>query len=535
MKNNKEIKKRYGQYFTPSYVADFMVSLISKPKNTLILDPCAGTGIFPISLRKAGFKNIVAYEIDETLPNHSEIEILRRDFLKLKPNEQFDVIIGNPPYVRWRNIPTEWKELFKKSKYWSAIMNGLSDLTYAFIYHSINMLKENGELIFITPVFWTQTVHGARLRDYLTKYGHVEVLINLNEMKIFKEVSSTIIIFKYIKKKVEKPIKIINLHTKDKLTVNHLKKVKLLIETLKGEESYIQEGVYKAFVHEQFRDGDPWKPVPKIQINPLFSFEYSPILHFRRISLLGSLADIGNGMVSGLDKAFSLENIDIKKLTPEEREKIIYVYKARNLDRLIPKTDPVPYLFVNDINDEEIFKELYPNFYNKLISFKEKLLKRYNYGIEIPWWHWVFLRNKHLLEKYNEKIFVPSKERYDSKGYFRFAYVEGPYYATQDVTTICIKNTVREGIKYILALLNSEPYQEYILYKGFSRGGVFDFSERPLADIPIVRIDWNNSKEVKLYNDIVAIVDTIIMNKSYNRYIDELNQLVDKLLQITLN
>ncbi|MEM0453818.1 MAG: N-6 DNA methylase [Sulfolobales archaeon] len=69
----------------------------------------------------------------------------------MESEARLDVVIGNPPYVRWRNIPTGWREMFKRSSYWSRVVNGLSDLTYAFIYHSVNMLKPGGELVFITP------------------------------------------------------------------------------------------------------------------------------------------------------------------------------------------------------------------------------------------------------------------------------------------------------------------------------------------------------------------------------------------------
>jgi adenine-specific DNA-methyltransferase len=136
--------------------------------------------------------------LEISLPSYPPIKIVYQDFLKVEPEERYDIAIGNPPYVRWRNIPREWREEFRKSSYWKAVMNGLADLTYAFIYHSVNMLREGGELIFITPIFWMKTIHGVRLRDYMIKDGSLELVVNFNEMKIFKEASSTIVIFKYV-------------------------------------------------------------------------------------------------------------------------------------------------------------------------------------------------------------------------------------------------------------------------------------------------------------------------------------------------
>ncbi len=529
--------KELGQYFTPRFVADFMVSLITKPKNALILDPCAGTGVFPSVLIGAGYTNIRAYEIDRSLPNHSPVGIVYRDFLELSPGEKYDVIIGNPPYVRWKNIPRVWRDRFRSDGYWSSIMNGLSDLTYAFIYHSVNMLKPGGELIFITPIFWTETVHGGRLRDYLARRGDLEILINFNEMRIFENVSSTIIIFKYVKDKSSRQVRIVNLHTKKRLTSRHLDKVKELLLRLGNGEKYICEGVYEAFLHQQFMDGEPWRPVPdNVSIlNPLLSNRSTPLIRSERISLLGTVAEIGNGMVSGLDRAFRLDEDEVQKLNSKERGHVIYVYKASTLDRFYPIKNPVPYIYVNDVESEDELGREYPHFYMKLAGYRDKLLERYNYGRYIPWWHWVFSRNKHLFEGCGEKIFVPSKERYDARGYFRFAYVEGLYYAAQDATVICPKTGFREGVKYLLALLNSEPYQQYIKYKGFTRGGVYDFSEKPLASIPIIRIDWNNHEERRLYEEIINLTNEVINKKSWRSRIDVINKSVSKLLQITLH
>ncbi|MEM0066375.1 MAG: N-6 DNA methylase [Sulfolobales archaeon] len=527
-------RKNLGQYFTPIEVARFMCSLITKPKNAVVLEPCAGTGVFLTVLHSMGFRNIAAYEIDSTLPNYSPVKIEYMDFLTIEPVEKFDVVVGNPPYVRWRNIPKKWREVFRRSPYWSRVINGLSDLTYAFIYHSVNMLKPGGELVFITPVFWMETVHGSKLRKHLLERGHLELVVNFNEMKIFDEVSSTIVVFKYVKSRENKPIKVVRVHSKDKLTVHHLAKVQELLRKLETGVSYVREGVYEAFMSPQFRNGEPWLPVPRavVKKNPLL--RSNPAEHSSRIVLLGEIAEIGNGMVSGLDEAFRLSRHELRDLNPAEKEHIILVYKAHTLDRFYPTSSPVPYIYVNDVESEEKLRSMFPHFYSKLLPYRTRLLARYNYGKNIPWWHWVFPRNKHLFERYVKKILVPSKERYDTRGYYRFTYVKGLYYATQDVTAVCPKPSFREGALYLLALLNSEAYQEYILHKGFTRGGVYDFSEEPLSRIPVIRVDWNSVDERRTHEDIVNLVNEIIGERNWRKHMGELNTLVSKLIHRVL-
>ena len=571
--------KTLGQYFTPRSVADFMVNLGNKGITAKVLEPCAGKGIFLDVLWKTGFRNVTAYEIDSSLPNKSPIKIEYQDFLSTNIQEKFDMIIGNPPYVRWKNIPVEVHEKLRSGSYWQNKINGLSDLLYAFIYLCIDKLEENGELIFITPIFWTQTLHAGRLRQYMCEKGDLEVLITFNEMRIFKEVSTSALIFKYVKKKTGKPVKIVHVWSKGRLTKKTLDKVTELLQRLEKGEDYIKEDYFEAYLHPQFRNGKPWKPLSPNVFTMLTTIEdtcreFSPTItveinnkplnlplskllegedleelgiykntckqvrfagkpyyvaiersepeltsffekdlsklrgklenETERYVRLGDIAEIGNGMVSGLDRAFQVTNPN--KFTEKEKETFISVIKAFSLEQYYFK-NATPYIFINEVENEEYLKRVYPNIYRHLLSYREKLENRYNYDRDIPWWHWVFPRNQKLMEKNHEKIFTPCKERIDTKAYTRFVYVKGPYYATQDVTVIVKKPYFKEDTKYLLALLNSNVIFTWIKYKGLTRGGVVEFSERPLSRIPIRLIDWDNPLEANIHERIVRLVE----------------------------
>jgi len=531
IKNNKN-GKSLGQYMTPKFIAEFMLSLTSKPPSASVLEPGAGEGVFLKVLHEKGFRNIKAYEIDERLGQGSPIRIDYCDFLKTPPKPSFDVVIGNPPYVRWKNIPEEWRNLFKKNEYWNKIMNGLCDLTYAFIYHAVNFLQNSGELIFICPLFWTETVHGRHLREHLSRNGCLELLINLNEAKVFEQTSSTIVIFKYVKHVKLPYIKIVEYRSKQPVTPEVTNKVSLLIKKLEfqtGNPDFcVEEDCYRAYLNEQFIGSEPWHPIPPTEKIIKEIDAIKDVVH------VGDITEIGNGMVSGLDAAFQLSEEELKALNEHERSSLIYVYKSKTLERFVPSGRPVPYAFTNNIVSEENLRKLYPYFYQKLFCYRDKLIHRYDYARDIPWWHWVFLRNKKLFERYNTKIFVPSKERYNTRGYFRFALIRDEkdriFYATQDVTTICIKEGIRESKEYILGLLNSEPIQRWIMIKGFNRGGVYDFSEEPISIIPIPRINWNNSNEVEIHRLIGEVVQEIIAKKQLDK-IAELNDFVKRLLE----
>ncbi|MFX0116908.1 MAG: class I SAM-dependent DNA methyltransferase [Candidatus Hodarchaeota archaeon] len=570
--------KAIGQYFTPRFVAEFMVSLIQKDKSVRVIEPSAGRGIFLDVLWKKGFRNLQAYEIDQNLPNESPVEITYRDFLTTDNLPSPEVIIGNPPYVRWKNLPKKDRERFKKDPQWKGIVNGLSDLSYAFIHRCVDLLQPGGELIFITPYFWTETLHSSKLRHKIAKSGELSVFINFHELRVFSAVSLSTIIFKFVKSRSNRQIKILHIWSKANLTKDIILRLGNCLKRLEQGENYISEGEIEAYTHQQVKGGIPWKflsptirgqlkaieeactsNAPQVrvasgdQVSLTRLYEKEDLERFNlsektltrskfraraywfskasaktldsfmlkknegadnkafslpvRCVRLGDIADIGNGMVSGLDKAFRLPK-DFE-LSPKEKEIVIPVVKAKSLHQFYYE-GVTPYAFPNGISSEKELQKDYPTIYKLIQRFKAPLMKRYNYNRQIPWWEWVFLRNKALFEENSNKIFVPCKDRFDSRGYVRFALVQGNSYATQDVTAIVKSALFKEDEKYLVAVLNSEITFQWLRHKGLTRGGVLEFSEKPLTRIPIRLINWNDNEEVKSHNSIVKLVDQII-------------------------
>jgi adenine-specific DNA-methyltransferase len=99
-------KNKFGQYFTPKVVADFMIELADIAQNSKILEPSCGEGVFLALLQQKGFKNLTAYEIDQNLAQAFDC-VRHESFVAAKIEEKFDLIIGNPPYIRWKNLEDE--------------------------------------------------------------------------------------------------------------------------------------------------------------------------------------------------------------------------------------------------------------------------------------------------------------------------------------------------------------------------------------------------------------------------------------------
>jgi adenine-specific DNA-methyltransferase len=188
---------------------------------------------------------------------------------------------------------------------------------------------------------------------------------------------------------------------------------------------------------------------------------------------------------------------------------MIPVLKANNLSRYFTEGS-TSYIFANDVSTEEELKAECPHIFQRLSRFRPELERRFQYGGEIPWWKWVFLRNFDLIESSTQKILVPCKERIDKRDFVRFALAEGRYYSTQDVTAIVKKSETREDVRFILAILNSGLILTWMKFKGLSRGGVLEFSERPLSSIPMRLIDWEDVEDVRIHDEIVKLAQRII-------------------------
>ncbi len=522
-------KNKFGQYFTPEIVADFMIELANISANSKVLEPSCGEGVFLKLLQQRGYSDITAYEIDSDLALDYPY-VKYESFVSANIDTKFDLIIGNPPYIRWKNLEAHLKQELTNNPLWNKYFNSLCDYLYIFILKSIELLAENGQLIFICPEYWMSTTHSIKLRNYMLCNGYFEEIYHFNETPIFDKVAVSIVIFKYIKSKNKKStINVAKYFANRKLTSDVLDK--LYNKELFDDVNYLRI--------PQFQTNDRWllesegtQVKLKIFETACLANQFSNTINIfadeePKFNTIGDYCDIGNGLVSGLDKAFQVNGFP---LNDAELQSTLNVVKAKDLSPYFANNF-TKYIFVKEGLAEDEFKATFPSFYLHFQKYRDDLGKRYQYNKTINYWEWVFLRNFNLFSRDEKRIFVPCKERISNKDYFRFSLVDSGVFPTQDVTAIFKKKSTKESIEYILAFLNNPAVFEWLKCNGIVKGSIVEFSEKPISSIPFRAIDWNKPNEIALHNSITNLANDYLISKD-KTITSQINQLFNELFEL---
>ena len=220
----KAQRKAYGQFFTTELTARFMSELFVIDLNLptiRILDAGAGTGILSAAIVERIFNmgyngniSLVLYENDERV-----LPVLRRNLIAMREEryfdfeirtenylttpsreEEFDYIIGNPPYKKIGKDEAEAKAL-------PHVCHGAPNLYFLFWAKAIETLRENQELVYIIPRSWTSGAYFAKFREYLFSHcviTHLHLFASRDKVFGDESVLQETIIVK-VKKTTERP------------------------------------------------------------------------------------------------------------------------------------------------------------------------------------------------------------------------------------------------------------------------------------------------------------------------------------------
>ena len=211
---SKEHRKKFGQFYTPNIISDFMMSKILKNNPKSILDPSFGLGEFYESFKKINIDNNIKFyanEIDNLSYNYyidnindkieNNLNLYNEDYFKNWTNK-YDAIICNPPYIKFQNIDNNITILNKLKNIYNEKISGYTNLSSLFLLKSIYELNPDGILCYIMPLEFLNTTYGENIKKILLSYGSINEIIHIkNEKSIFPDANTTICILVFTKNK----------------------------------------------------------------------------------------------------------------------------------------------------------------------------------------------------------------------------------------------------------------------------------------------------------------------------------------------
>ena len=206
---------RHGDVFTSPVVVSFMLDRVNYTSSrnlsrVHILEPSCGDGEFLaeiahrllISAARYHFdaseafnRNVRAYDIDREKVDRcrrriaelgiflSEECIQEADFLKAE-TEKADIVVGNPPYIRYENIP---REMVDFCHYTFSSFHYRCDLYVPFFEKTLASLRPGGLHCFVCSNRWLKNEYGRKLRQLIAHKYALKTIVNLEHADAFQE------------------------------------------------------------------------------------------------------------------------------------------------------------------------------------------------------------------------------------------------------------------------------------------------------------------------------------------------------------
>ncbi|HNB69659.1 MAG TPA: N-6 DNA methylase [Acidobacteriota bacterium] len=206
----REALRQKGQFWTPAWVAEAMVSYVIDPENFSLFDPAVGDGVFFQAAQKVAFERgqkitLFGTEIDpEVLPvarqkGVSETDLAGvqiRDFVLDPPSRAFPAIVGNPPYIRHHRLTAEVKSRLRRLATETIGADGRAGLHVYFLIQALRHLSPRGRLAFIVPADICEGKFAPRLWDWVTRQYCLEAVMNfVPEASPFPGVDTNALVF----------------------------------------------------------------------------------------------------------------------------------------------------------------------------------------------------------------------------------------------------------------------------------------------------------------------------------------------------
>ncbi|WP_276979317.1 TaqI-like C-terminal specificity domain-containing protein, partial [Flavobacterium filum] len=395
---------------------------------------------------------------------------------------KFDIIIGNPPYI---------KEYTNKSAFDgirdSAYYMGKMDIWYFFACFCIDMLKDNGGIqCFIAQSNWITSSGAAKLRNKIVQETEMLSFIDFGNYKVFQSAGIQTMIY-VVKKTATPPTHYTTKYAR--LLVDNIDKT-FLDYFLQSENIAQHENFEKLqfeFVPANYVDGyitfandindSILKKIQSVEHIKLTEKEVANGIHPHYDFINKKSSEKSKGVFKVGDGIFGLSHKEFKELELEENERELVkpYFNTEQFSRFYAKNENDYWLIYTDSkfkNPDAILP--YPNIKQHLDKFADIITSDNKpYGLHRA-------REERFFQ--NEKIIVQRK----CAGRPVFTYANFDTYVS---ATFYLIQTERVNLKFLTALLNSKLIAFWLKNKGKMQGNNYQIDKEPLLEIPIVTTD----------------------------------------------
>lgn len=412
--------------------------------------------------------------------------------------EKFDAIVGNPPYIRVQNmVHFSENEYYKSevSKYETA-KSDLLDKYFLFMEKGLQLLKPKGKMGYIIPHKFMLIKSGDSLRKLLSEKKCVKQIIHFGTEQVFRG-RSTYTCLLFVEKNERKTFEI-----------GFVKDI---------NKFYATESAEMKEYPIEYLSAAPWTFLSNEIVRTLEKKK-------GKCQSLDSLADIFVGLQTSADPIYIIEpkseekgiikfidcngrkqeieaaitkpciyDMQLEKYAKiEENRRIIFPYYQKGKKQVLYSIDEM--------------KQLFPKTLKYFESFKEELCKRsINNMSENNWYQFGrsqslkrFVKGEHLVWSV---LATQGNYVYDTRTICFTGGGNGPFYGLEK------KEDARESLFYIQAVLNYWMIEMVVKSKASKfRGDYYSHGKQFVAQLPIYRINFDDSNEVKIHD---AIVDTV--------------------------
>lgn len=431
-----------------------------------------------------------------------------KEFPEIFANGGFDIVVGNPPYVKEDIGKNAFNGLHQHLCY-----QGKMDLWYFFGWLALTISKkESAYISFIAPNNWITNDGASKFRNKINDCATIFEYIDFNNFMIFEEAQIQTMIyimkndnklekykFKYSKILNNKIAKEEIMHFLQKLENNNFEYFDVDINRVDYKDKLFN------FNSEKNRN-----VLNKIKANANFYLKKEEIfsgidigqdfINAKSLEILGDDFKIGDGIFNLSEEEYNSYNFfnnekEIIKPFYTTKEVNRYYFNKKNKYWVIYTTSKFK-------NPQEIID--YPNIKKHLDKFSKVITSDNKpYGLHRA-------RNEEIFK--GEKILSIRKHERPA-----FSYVTLDTYVNR---TFNIIKTDRVNLKYLLVLLNSKLTKFWLKEKGKMQGDIFQVDITPITSIPLIIVSKDQEAFISLSEKMLSL----------NRELQDLSQKFQRML-----